>query len=183
LQAGWLESAQVIIAVMGARGLMGVLGLTLVVLVLATSSLSTPAEATGALMFKKATKKKAASTSTKFKVGFYTGSCATVETRIKNAVVAQAKLDPTIIPALIRLFFHDCFANGKCDASVLLKGTSTTKTELDSTTNLTLRGLDFIDFLKSMLTKANCTQVSCADIVALSARDAVVAVSGLNSLP
>jgi hypothetical protein len=72
---------------------------------------------------------------------------------------------------------------GKCDASVLLKGTSTTKTELDSTTNLTLRGLDFIDFLKSMLTKANCTQVSCADIVALSARDAVVAVSGLNSLP
>jgi hypothetical protein len=96
---------------MGARGLMGVLGLTLVVLVLATSSLSTPAEATGALMFKKATKKKAASTSTKFKVGFYTGSCATVETRIKNAVVAQAKLDPTIIPALIRLFFHDCFAN------------------------------------------------------------------------
>jgi hypothetical protein len=100
LQAGWLESAQVIIAVMGARGLMGVLGLTLVVLVLATSSLSTPAEATGALMFKKATKKKAASTSTKFKVGFYTGSCATV-----------AKLDPTIIPALIRLFFHDCFAN------------------------------------------------------------------------
>lgn len=111
MQAGWLESAQVIIAVMGARGLMGVLGLTLVVLVLATSSLSTPAEATGALMFKKATKKKAASTSTKFKVGFYTGSCATVETRIKNAVVAQAKLDPTIIPALIRLFFHDCFAN------------------------------------------------------------------------
>jgi len=178
--AGWLESAQVIIAVMGARGLMGVLGLTLVVLVLATSSLSTPAEATGALMFKKSTKKKAASTSTstKFKVGFYTGSCATVETRIKNAVVAQAKLDPTIIPALIRLFFHDCFANGKCDASVLLKGTSTTKTELDSTTNLTLRGLDFIDFLKSMLTKANCTQVSCADIVALSARDAVVAGGG-----
>ena len=98
---------------MGVRGLMGVLGLTLVVLVLATSALSTPAEATGALMFKKATKKKKASTSasTKFKVGFYTGSCATVETRIKNAVVAKAKQDPTIIPALIRLFFHDCFAN------------------------------------------------------------------------
>lgn len=72
---------------------------------------------------------------------------------------------------------------GKCDASVLLKGNSTTKTELDSATNLTLRGLDFIDFLKSMLTKANCTQVSCADIIALSARDAVVAVSGLTSLP
>lgn len=97
---------------MGARGLMSVLGLTLVVLVLATSSLSTPAEATGFLKFKKATKKKAStSTSTKLKVGFYTGSCATVETRIKNAVVAQAKKDPTIIPALIRLFFHDCFAN------------------------------------------------------------------------
>lgn len=90
---------------MGTRVLMGVLGLNLVVLVLATSSWSTPAEATGAVMFKKAT------TSTKLKVGFYTGSCATVETRIRNAVVAKARKDPTIIPALIRLFFHDCFAN------------------------------------------------------------------------
>jgi peroxidase len=59
---------------------------------------------------------------------------------------------------------------------VLLNTTSSNnQTEKVATPNLTLRGFDFIDKVKSLLEAACPAVVSCADIVALVARDAVVA--------
>lgn len=47
--------------------------------------------------------------------------------------------------------------------------------EKDSAPNLTLRGFDFVERIKTLL-EAECPKtVSCADIIALTARDAVVA--------
>jgi hypothetical protein len=59
---------------------------------------------------------------------------------------------------------------------VLLNTTSSNnQPEKVATPNLTLRGFDFIDKVKSLLEAACPAVVSCADIVALVARDAVVA--------
>ncbi|KAK4437342.1 Peroxidase 3 [Sesamum alatum] len=67
-----------------------------------------------------------------------------------------------------------------CDASVLLNFTSSTgnRTEKIAVPNQTLRGFDFIDRVKGLL-EAECPGVvSCADIISLVARDAVVATGG-----
>lgn len=62
-----------------------------------------------------------------------------------------------------------------CDASVLLNTTSGEQPERQATPNLTLRGFDFIDRVKSLV-EAECPGiVSCADILTLVARDSIVA--------
>jgi len=62
---------------------------------------------------------------------------------------------------------------------VLINSTSG-NAERDATPNLTVRGFGFIDAIKSVL-EAQCPGiVSCADIIALASRDAVVFTGGPN---
>lgn len=42
-------------------------------------------------------------------VGFYSDSCPDAEDTVTAAVQDAAANDPTILPALLRLQFHDCF--------------------------------------------------------------------------
>ena len=63
-----------------------------------------------------------------------------------------------------------------CDASILLNGTRSNPAERDSPPNLSLRGYGTIDRVKAKLEKACPGTVSCADIVAMVARDVVVLV-------
>lgn len=42
-------------------------------------------------------------------VGFYSDSCPDAEDTVTAAVQDAAGNDPTILPALLRLQFHDCF--------------------------------------------------------------------------
>lgn len=63
-----------------------------------------------------------------------------------------------------------------CDGSVLIASTPDNVAERDAVPNLTLRGYDIVDDIKSQL-EAMCPGiVSCADIIALASRDAVVQV-------
>lgn len=80
--------------------------------------------------------------------------------------------------SILRLFFHDCFVNG-CDASVLLNDTPTFQGEKNAYPNQnSLRGFKAIDRIKSSV-EATCRRtVSCADILALAARDAVNLLGG-----
>ncbi|KAJ4951043.1 hypothetical protein NE237_027875 [Protea cynaroides] len=107
-------------------------------------------------------------------VGYYNGKCtntsANVEDIVKSVVHTEFLTDPTIVPALIRLQFHDCFIRG-CDASILLDGPNTEKT---AAPNLSVRGYGVIDAVKSALEKqCGIGIVSCADIIIMAAREVV----------
>lgn len=65
-----------------------------------------------------------------------------------------------------------------CDASVLLDDTETFTGEKTAGANAnSLRGYEVIDSIKSEVENICPGVVSCADILALAARDSVVAVS------
>ncbi len=63
-----------------------------------------------------------------------------------------------------------------CDASNLIKSTPSNAAELDALPNLTLHGMDLIDTAKAAVEEACPGIVSCADIISLATRDAVVTV-------
>ncbi|MQM20527.1 hypothetical protein Taro_053550, partial [Colocasia esculenta] len=108
---------------------------------------------------------------------FYRFTCPNVENIVRRAV--QAKLQQTFVtvPATLRLFFHDCFVEG-CDASVLISSPNG-DAEKDAQDNLSLAGDGFDTVIRAKgAVEAACPGVvSCADILALAARD-VVALSG-----
>ncbi|GLT36961.1 hypothetical protein SLA2020_113050 [Shorea laevis] len=111
-------------------------------------------------------------------LGFYSKSCPKAEKIVQNFVNKHIHNAPSLAATLIRMHFHDCFVMG-CDASLLLNSTSEgDDVEKKSIPNLSVRGFDFIDRVKSLL-EAECPGiVSCADIIALVARDAIVATGG-----
>ncbi|XP_015075180.1 peroxidase 3-like [Solanum pennellii] len=110
---------------------------------------------------------------------FYAKSCPKAEKIILEYVHKHIPNAPSLAAALIRMHFHDCFVRG-CDASVLLNFTSSTgnQTEKVGAPNLTLRGFSFIDNVKKLIEDECPGVVSCADIVALVARDSVVVTGG-----
>lgn len=106
------------------------------------------------------------------RVGFYSSSCPRAESIVRSTVQSHFQSDATIAPGLLRMHFHDCFVQG-CDGSILIDGANTEKT---AGPNLNLRGYDVIDDAKTQLEAACPGVVSCADILALAARDSVVLV-------
>lgn len=107
------------------------------------------------------------------RVGFYSRTCPRAELIVKQTVEAHFNSNPSVAPGLLRMHFHDCFVQG-CDASVLIDGANTEKT---AAPNRGLRGWEVIDDAKTKLEAACPGVVSCADILALAARDSVVLVS------
>lgn len=103
---------------------------------------------------------------------FYNNTCPGVYNAVENVVGEYISKHPTMNGPLLRLHFHDCFVRG-CDGSVLLNSTNSTKAEKDASPNQTLRGFQIIDTAKAAVEKLCPGVVSCADILALVARDAV----------
>ncbi|KAK2414859.1 NAD(+) salvage pathway protein [Trifolium repens] len=98
----------------------------------------------------------------------------TIKTEVKQAVDDEDRMGAS----LLRLHFHDCFVQG-CDASVLLDDTTNFIGEKTARpNNNSLRGFDVIDKIKSKVEKLCPNTVSCADILAVAARDSVVALGG-----
>ncbi|GLU22208.1 hypothetical protein SLE2022_383000 [Rubroshorea leprosula] len=108
---------------------------------------------------------------------FYRKSCPAAEKIIRDAVRELCKSRARLGPALVRLVFHDCFIEG-CDGSVLLDGVEGMRSEKDSLPNESLKGFDAIDIIKSKLEEMCPGVVSCADILVLAAREAVVLAGG-----
>ncbi|KAJ9537202.1 hypothetical protein OSB04_029935 [Centaurea solstitialis] len=110
-------------------------------------------------------------------MNYYIMNCPMAEFIVKNSVNSALRSDPTLAAGLIRMHFHDCFIQG-CDASVLLDSTSDNTAEKDSPANLSLRGYEIIDDAKKQLENQCPGVVSCADIVAMAARDAIFFAGG-----
>ncbi|XP_062208397.1 peroxidase A2-like [Phragmites australis] len=100
---------------------------------------------------------------------FYQKSCPNVDSIVRSVTWAQVAANPALPGRLLRLHFHDCFVKG-CDASILLDNAQSEKT---AGPNLSVGGYEVIDAIKTQLEQSCPGVVSCADIVALAARDAV----------
>ncbi|KAJ1423890.1 Secretory peroxidase [Sesbania bispinosa] len=107
---------------------------------------------------------------------YYDQTCPQLEKIISETVFNASKHDPKVPARILRMFFHDCFIRG-CDASILLDSTATNQAEKDGPPNISVRSFYVIDDAKAKLELACPHTVSCADIIAISARD-VVAMSG-----
>ncbi|KAL7229261.1 hypothetical protein ACSBR2_007879 [Camellia fascicularis] len=111
---------------------------------------------------------------------FYSKSCPNLFTTVKSAVQSAISKEARMGASLLRLFFHDCFVNG-CDGSILLDDTSSFIGEKRAAPNFnSVRGFNVIDNIKSAVEKACPGVVSCADVLAVTARDSVVILGGPN---
>ncbi|XP_043723612.1 cationic peroxidase 1-like [Telopea speciosissima] len=109
---------------------------------------------------------------------YYNTSCPNALSTIKSAVNSAVAKESRMGASLLRLHFHDCFVNG-CDASILLDDTSTfTGEKTANPNNNSARGFDVVDTIKSDVESICPGVVSCADILAVAARDSVVALGG-----
>ncbi|RRT65736.1 hypothetical protein B296_00001114 [Ensete ventricosum] len=125
---------------------------------------------------------------------FYAATCPDLESVARSVMAQVVGQDPRMGASVIRLFFHDCFVNCAkssrwfahpqgCDASVLLDDTPTMRGEKNAMGNMnSLRGYEIIDAIKSQVEAACRATVSCADIVALAARDSVSLVSAAETV-
>ncbi|KAK9940941.1 hypothetical protein M0R45_017574 [Rubus argutus] len=118
-------------------------------------------------------------TSAKLTTNFYDKVCPQALPAIRRVVKQAIDLEPRMGASLLRLHFHDCFVNG-CDGSILLDDTSNFKGEKTALPNVnSVRGFNVIDDIKKAVDKA-CKRsvVSCADILAVAARDSVNILAG-----
>lgn len=102
---------------------------------------------------------------------YYNETCPGVEDLVREALLAKFADDVTLPAGLLRLHFHDCFAAG-CDATIMLKSHNGTA-QRDADPNATVRGYEAIEDVKAKVEEACPLVVSCADIMAMAARDAV----------
>ncbi|XP_059280148.1 peroxidase 43-like [Lycium ferocissimum] len=109
------------------------------------------------------------------RVGFYSQRCHNVESIVSSVVKEASQREPRMPAMLLRLHFHDCFVQG-CDGSILIDHVK--QAEKNAFGHEGLEGFAEIQKAKTQL-EAKCPGVvSCADIVALAARDAVVLAGG-----
>ncbi|XP_022012733.2 peroxidase 43 [Helianthus annuus] len=111
----------------------------------------------------------------RLKVGFYNKMCPDAESIVGGFVRSATEFDPRVPAFLLRLHFHDCFVQG-CDGSVLIANGPIS--EKLAPAHQGLKGFDVIEGAKALLELMCPGVVSCADIVAIAARDAVAISSG-----
>ncbi|XP_068669752.1 peroxidase 4-like [Aristolochia californica] len=118
------------------------------------------------------------SSSAQLSTTFYSKSCPKLLLTVKSSVQSAISKERRMGASLLRLHFHDCFVNG-CDGSVLLDDTSSFTGEKTAVPNRnSARGFDVVDDIKSAVEKVCPGVVSCADILAIAARDSVVVLEG-----
>ncbi|KAG2669850.1 hypothetical protein I3760_14G054400 [Carya illinoinensis] len=120
------------------------------------------------------------SSSAQLSTSFYSKRCPKVFSAVRPVLINAISKAPRLGASLLRLHFHDCFVNG-CDGSVLLDDTATFQGEKTAPqNNRSIRGFKIVDDIKTAVEKVCPGVVSCADILAIAARDSVVILGGPN---
>jgi peroxidase len=112
----------------------------------------------------------ASTSSAQLSTDFYSPSCPGLDSAVKQAVQSAIDSEKRVGASIVRLFFHD---------SLLLDDTATFQGEKTANPNNgSVRGFEVIDAAKSAVEKLCPGVVSCADILAIAARDSVVILGG-----
>ncbi|GMY12132.1 peroxidase 72 [Fagus crenata] len=109
---------------------------------------------------------------------YYDHSCPKAQEIVMSVVAKAVAREARMAASLLRLLFHDCFVQG-CDASILLDSSGSIVSEKGSNPNRnSARGFEVLDEIKSALEKECPNTVSCADLLAIAARDSTVLCGG-----
>ncbi|TKW15939.1 hypothetical protein SEVIR_5G266200v4 [Setaria viridis] len=117
---------------------------------------------------------------------FYAKTCPAVDQIVASVTAARYKDFPAAGPAVLRLFHHDCFVEG-CDASILIAPTAagaaasaapTVERDMEENKNLPQEAFDTVELAKAAVESKCPGVVSCADVLALAARDYVQQAGG-----
>ncbi|CAN6176963.1 unnamed protein product [Urochloa humidicola] len=111
---------------------------------------------------------------------YYASVCPNLENIVRGSVRQSMAQSQISAPAALRLFFHDCAVMG-CDASIMIVN-SNGDDEWRNSDNQSLKREGFQTILSARAAVDSDPQcrnkVSCADILALAAREAVVQSGG-----
>ncbi|KAF8040515.1 hypothetical protein BT93_B2671 [Corymbia citriodora subsp. variegata] len=120
-----------------------------------------------------------ATSESKLTLDYYKKTCPRLQDTIRQVITDKQIASSSTAAATLRLFFHDCMVNG-CDGSILITSNAFNTAERDAEINLSLPGDGFevITRAKTALELECPGVVSCADILALTARDLVTMVGG-----
>eukprot|EP01018_Ginkgo_biloba_P016048 Gb_33119 [translate_table: standard] len=109
---------------------------------------------------------------------FYRFSCPSVDSIVFETMTDLANKSNVVPPSTLRLFFHDCFIEG-CDASIMISSTPTNTAERNlPENNIAQNAFDAVVEAKKAVENKCPGVVSCADIIAMVARDAVRLLGG-----
>ncbi|CAL4991575.1 unnamed protein product [Urochloa decumbens] len=109
---------------------------------------------------------------------YHAATCPSLEFVVQANVDNAVNVDASIAAGLIRIYFNDCFPQG-CDASLLLKGPHSEE-RYEANAFLNQKSMQLIEDIR-IIVHAQCgATVSCADILALAVRRAVVRAGGVT---
>ncbi|XP_015870190.3 peroxidase 21 [Ziziphus jujuba] len=110
-------------------------------------------------------------------LNYYEQSCPKAEEIIKQQVINLYHKHGNTAVSWVRNLFHDCMVKS-CDASLLLETSNGIESEKESERSFGMRNFKYVNTIKEAVEKECPSTVSCADIVALSARDGIVMLGG-----
>ncbi|XP_031477105.1 peroxidase 21-like [Nymphaea colorata] len=110
-------------------------------------------------------------------LNYYSQSCPKAEEIIRDQVDKLYQEHGNTAVSWIRNLFHDCMVES-CDASLLLETSGSIVSEKTSSRSFGMRNFKYVDVIKQAVESACPGVVSCADVIALSARDGIVKLGG-----
>ncbi|RWW22843.1 hypothetical protein BHE74_00005246 [Ensete ventricosum] len=110
---------------------------------------------------------------------FYQHSCPRAQVIVRSVVAKAVAREARMAASLLRLHFHDCFVKVWSSPVRTCRASGTITSEKRSNPNRnSARGFEVVDEIKAALEKECPRTVSCADILALAARDSTVLTGG-----
>ncbi|KAG6493158.1 hypothetical protein ZIOFF_048135 [Zingiber officinale] len=126
-------------------------------------------------------KRRAAPIRHQLSLDFYTHNCPQLDRIVASVTAQRFRERPATGAAVIRLFFHDCFVEG-CDASVLIAPSAgggramagpAVERDVEENRSLPEEAFETIEMAKAAVERQCPGVVTCADILAVAARDFV----------